>query len=313
MAFLGTAGYYRKFVPNYSSVAKPLTDLTRKNQPRQVTWTPECEEAFCQLKDALTNTPVLAAPDPTKRFLVHTDASMFGLGAVLSQVGPDGKEHPVAYLSRKLLPREVSYAAIEKECLAIWGKLHTDLFVKGTDRNNILHFSSEHPRRMVESPTMESAIKSEKNCLVGYPKVELDKFRERALSRSWDELLVPKMAVQSQKRIPFVTTYNGMSKQVSNIIRRHWPLLGRGHTDIVEFQQPPLFSYRRNRNLKDQLVVSDIGSTKKDLHSTFSRPRLGNSPCLGCACCNNMIKGSSFCHPHTGKNYEIRRRYQSEN
>ncbi|CAJ0940772.1 unnamed protein product [Ranitomeya imitator] len=119
MAFLGTAGYYRKFVPNYSSVAKPLTDLTHKNQPRQVTWTPECEEALCQLKDALTNTPVLAAPNPTKHFLVHTDASMFGLVAVLSQVGPDGQEHPVAYLSRKLLPREVSYAAIEKDCLAV--------------------------------------------------------------------------------------------------------------------------------------------------------------------------------------------------
>ncbi|XP_073412006.1 uncharacterized protein [Dendrobates tinctorius] len=118
MAFLGTVGYYRKFVPNYSSVAKPLTDLTRKNQPRQVTWTSECEEAFRQLKDALTNTPVLAAPDPTKCFLVHTDASMFGLGAVLSQFGPDGQEHPVAYLSRKLLPCEVSYAAIE-ECLAV--------------------------------------------------------------------------------------------------------------------------------------------------------------------------------------------------
>ncbi|KAM8953265.1 adhesion G protein-coupled receptor F5-like [Pelodytes ibericus] len=119
LAFLGTAGYYRKFVPNYSALAKPLTDLTKKNLPKVVTWSPECEKAFQELKTALIHAPVLAAPDQTKRFLVHTDASMFGLGAVLSQVGADGGEHPVAYLSRKLRPREVSYAAIEKECLAV--------------------------------------------------------------------------------------------------------------------------------------------------------------------------------------------------
>ncbi|CAJ0938544.1 unnamed protein product, partial [Ranitomeya imitator] len=143
----------------------------------------------------------------------------------------------------------------------------------------------------------------------GYHRVELDKFRERALSKNRDELLIPKMTMQSQRRIPFVTTYDGMSKQVANIIRRHWPLLGKGHTNIVELQLPPLFSYRRNRNLKDQLVISDIGSTKRDLQTTFNRPSLGNLPCLGCACCNNMIKGSSFCHPRTGKKYEIHRRF----
>ncbi|CAJ0923207.1 unnamed protein product [Ranitomeya imitator] len=136
-----------------------------------------------------------------------------------------------------------------------------------------------------------------------YPRVELDKFRERTLSKNRDELLIPKMTMQSQRRIPFVTTYDdGMSKQVSNIIRRHWPLLGKGHTNIVEFQLPPL-------NLIDQLVISDIGSTKRDLQTTFSHPSLGNFSCLGCACCNNMIKGSSFCHPRMRKKYEIRRRF----
>uniref|UniRef100_A0A8C5MCT0 Gypsy retrotransposon integrase-like protein 1 n=1 Tax=Leptobrachium leishanense TaxID=445787 RepID=A0A8C5MCT0_9ANUR len=90
LAFLGMAGYYRKFVPNYSVLAKPLTDLTKKTLPRQVLWSPECETAFQQLKTALTQAPLLAAPNYSKRFIVHTDASMFGLGAVLSQVGDDG-------------------------------------------------------------------------------------------------------------------------------------------------------------------------------------------------------------------------------
>lgn len=112
-AFLGTARYYRKFVPNYSAIAKPLTDLTRKSLSRQVLWSPECEAAFQQLRQALIQAPVLAAPDPSKLFIVHTDTSMYRLGAVLSQVGEDGNDHPVAYISRKLLPREVAYATIK--------------------------------------------------------------------------------------------------------------------------------------------------------------------------------------------------------
>ncbi|XP_077344305.1 uncharacterized protein LOC143988526 [Lithobates pipiens] len=131
MSFLGTAGYYRKFVCNYSSLAKPLTDLTKKKLPKVVSWTPECEQAFQALKEALARAPVLQAPDFTRRFLVQTDASAYGLGAVLSQVDDAGEEHPILYLSRKLLPREVAYATIEKECLAIvWAlqKLQTYLY-----------------------------------------------------------------------------------------------------------------------------------------------------------------------------------------
>ncbi|XP_041439585.1 uncharacterized protein LOC121400486 [Xenopus laevis] len=119
LAFLGTAGYYRKFIANYSTIAKPLTDLTSRKCSRTIVWTPECESAMNTLKQALANSPVLAAPDFSRRFLLQTDASNFGLGAVLSQVNGHGEEHPIAYLSRKLLPREAAYATIEKECLAI--------------------------------------------------------------------------------------------------------------------------------------------------------------------------------------------------
>ena len=62
--------------------------------------------------------PVLRVPEVNKPFLVHSDASDVGLGAMLSQVGEDGEEHPIAYASRKLKPREVRYSTIEKECLA---------------------------------------------------------------------------------------------------------------------------------------------------------------------------------------------------
>ena len=62
---------------------------------------------------------MLKGPDLSQSFVLQTDASERGIGAVLSQYGPDGEEHPVAYYSRKLLPREERYAAVEKECLAI--------------------------------------------------------------------------------------------------------------------------------------------------------------------------------------------------
>jgi hypothetical protein len=117
-AFLGIAGYYRRFVPNFASVAAPLTDLTKGGKSTMVKWNPEAEKAFQSLKAALSEQPVLVSPDFRKQFLVQTDASDTGLGAVLSQV-VNGEEHPVMYLSRKLTPAEKNYAIVERECLAI--------------------------------------------------------------------------------------------------------------------------------------------------------------------------------------------------
>ena len=118
-AFLGVTGYYQKFIPDFASVAAPLTDLIRKNCPDRVVWTPECESAFLKLKNRLCSDPVLRSPDFTRPFVLQTDASERGVGAVLSQLDDNGDDHPVAYFSRKLLPREEKYSTVEKECLAI--------------------------------------------------------------------------------------------------------------------------------------------------------------------------------------------------
>eukprot|EP00731_Ephydatia_muelleri_P033526 Em0031g34a len=124
--FLGMTGYYRKFIPDYASIAAPLTDLTKNAAPNQVVWTDRCEGSFQKLKSLLCREPVLRSPDFTKEFVLQTDASDVGVGAVLSQLDEEGADHPVAYYSRKLLAREQKYATIEKECLAI--KLATQAF-----------------------------------------------------------------------------------------------------------------------------------------------------------------------------------------
>ena len=124
--FLGLTGYYRKFIPHYADIAAPLTDLTKKSASIKVEWSQECERAFRQLKTRLCSNPVLQSPDLEKEFILQTDASDCGVGAVLSQRDAAGSDHPVCYFSRKLLPREKRYSTIEKECLAI--KLATQAF-----------------------------------------------------------------------------------------------------------------------------------------------------------------------------------------
>lgn len=113
---IGMASWYRRFVPNFSSVISPLTALTRKNA--KFTWDSTCEEAFNSIKEHLIKAPVLTCPDFSLPFIVQTDASDFGLGAVLSQMRND-EEHVICYLSRSLTKAERKYSTTEKECLAV--------------------------------------------------------------------------------------------------------------------------------------------------------------------------------------------------
>jgi transposase InsO family protein len=126
--FLGLCVYYRRFVKDFSKIAKPLYHLTKDDT--KFKWDEDCEATFEVLKEKLTSTPTLAHPDYSKPFLLYTDASNMGLGAVLAQNDSEGKEHPIVYLSRTLSPAESNYTITELECLAIvWSvrKLHAYL------------------------------------------------------------------------------------------------------------------------------------------------------------------------------------------
>jgi hypothetical protein len=84
-SFLGLAGYYHRFIPNFSKIAKPITELLKKGN--KYLWSEACDEAFKHLKRLLTTSPVLTQPDTTKPFDVYCDASGMGLGGVLMQEG----------------------------------------------------------------------------------------------------------------------------------------------------------------------------------------------------------------------------------
>lgn len=115
--FIGLCNFYRRFVKNFSTIARPLHQLTKKNI--KFNWNQDCENAFSELKSRLTTSPVLLHPDPQKPFIVECDASNFAVGSILSQKDEEGKLHPVAYYSRSLHDAELNYSITEKELLAI--------------------------------------------------------------------------------------------------------------------------------------------------------------------------------------------------
>ena len=141
MRFLGMAGYYRKFCPNFSTIAEPLTRLLGKRV--KFVWSPACENAFQKLKAILRSSPVLAAPDFTLPFKLAVDASDVAAGAVLLQEEKDGVDHPVCYYSRKFNKSQKHYSTIEKECLALVLALqHFEVYLSSSSLP--IHVFSDH-------------------------------------------------------------------------------------------------------------------------------------------------------------------------
>ena len=115
--FIGFASYYRRFIRDFAEIAKPLHQMTEKATPFK--WTTECHDAFQELRRRLVSTPILAHPDFSRPFILDTDASDTGLGAVLSQLDDQGREHVIAYGSRLLSKPERQYCVTRRELLAV--------------------------------------------------------------------------------------------------------------------------------------------------------------------------------------------------
>ena len=123
--FLGFVGYYRKFIPKYSDIARPLTNLTRKDIPFE--WSKVCQAAFEMLKEYLLKEPILKYPKPDQPYILYTDASKYAWAGVLTQAYvymEEGKElsihHPITYVSGLFKGPQINWAALTKEAYAIY-------------------------------------------------------------------------------------------------------------------------------------------------------------------------------------------------
>jgi len=129
--FLGICNYYRKFIEGFAKLAKPITDLLKKDN--KFIWSEECQAAFEGLKEALISYPILRLPDFKRLFILFTDASGYALGAILAQRDDEGREYVVSYASRALKNAELHYGITEKECLGVvWAVKHFRIYLEGT-------------------------------------------------------------------------------------------------------------------------------------------------------------------------------------
>ena len=111
-SFFGLAGYYRRFIRNFSIIASPMTELLKKNV--RFEWTEECQQCMDELKERLTTAPILTLPDGESDFMIYSDASWNGLGCVLMQNGM-----VISYISKKLKPHERKYPTHDLELAAV--------------------------------------------------------------------------------------------------------------------------------------------------------------------------------------------------
>ena len=119
------------YISQYATIAAPLSNLTKKGCPQKVVWRESQEQAFMTLNKYLTSKPVLRLPDMDKSFILRTDASNSGVGAVLLQEH-EGELHPISYASKKLSERETRYSTMERECLAlVWAVKKFQVYLYG--------------------------------------------------------------------------------------------------------------------------------------------------------------------------------------
>ncbi|KAL0546427.1 hypothetical protein IC582_016335 [Cucumis melo] len=154
-SFLGLAGYYRRFVENFSRIATPLTQLTRKGAP--FVWSKACEDSFQNLKQKLVTAPVLTVPDGSGSFVIYSDASKKGLGCVLMQQGK-----VVAYASRQLKSHEQNYPTHDLElaavvfALKIWRHyLYGEKIQIFTDHKSLKYFFTQKELNMRQQRWLE--------------------------------------------------------------------------------------------------------------------------------------------------------------
>ena len=168
--FLGLIGYYRKFVPHFADISRPLTKLTHHNVVFE--WTDQCSKAFNHLRELLMEYPILRYPDPKQGYILYTDASGIGWSGVLTQEHMDdkgkAKNHPICYMSGQFRGSQLNWAALTKEAYAIYMSVRRLSFYV-TDAEVTIRSNHLPLKKFLNKKTMNSKV----NNWV----VELEQFR----------------------------------------------------------------------------------------------------------------------------------------
>ena len=176
-SFVGLVGHYRHFIKGFAKIAAPLYSLTsgdnKDKKSEHVNLSPEALEAFDHLKAACLQAPILAFLDFNKPFLLETDASRRGLGAVLSQKQADGQYHPIAYASRVMNETEQRYHSHKQEFLilkwAVTEQFHEYLSPYGKNRNEFVVHTDNNPLTYIfSSANLDAAGQRWVACLASY-------------------------------------------------------------------------------------------------------------------------------------------------
>jgi hypothetical protein len=190
-SFLGLAGYYRRFIAGFSRICAPLSDLTKGNNQKNspINWKDEQQNAFDEIKKAISTEPVLILPDPKLPYTIQTDSSGFAVGAVLMQDQGKGLQ-PIAFMSKKMLPPEKNYPVHEQEELAIicalkeWRHyLHGSKITIETDHKSLKYLDTKPTLSARQTRWMETLAEFEYEIV---PKRGEDNVVADALSRRAD-------------------------------------------------------------------------------------------------------------------------------
>ena len=161
-SFMGLLQFFRRFIKDFSKIATPLTNLTKKGSGVH-NWDSECDAAFQSLKDAITSAPILVAPDWKMSFRGHIDASNIAVGGTLTQLDENGKDRVIAFFSKKLSPAEKNYRTNDRELLGlIYFLLRFRCYLEGstfeifTDNQVLKHFFTKHKLSRREARWLET-------------------------------------------------------------------------------------------------------------------------------------------------------------
>ena len=285
-SFLGMVNFYRRFIKNCASIAKPLTQLT-KNVPFD--WNAEAQKSFDALKEVLVTAPVLKAFNPNCPIIVTTDASRLAIGAVLEQEFPDGC-HPVAFISKTLNSAEQNYAPHNSEMLAIvyavtsWRcYLHGRKFVVQTDHAPLRHFFTQNKLSPLQVRWLEKLLPYDFSIqpIKGKANRVADALSRRNVHTKIDDGY-PKRVLQdfykSKFHVHSISTLEPSSSIAKQIVH--------GYANDPEFRtiyDSPRDPFRiQNRMLynKDRLCVPNIPLRQElmhDFHATACAGHLGET------------------------------------